>query len=119
MVKIFLFVVDFFYAHPSLTQSLLKGKGYKIVTFRHWLNEQLLANPSKEIDRLTERLILFNTVLVNGGFTEWSEYSACSKTCGKGEQTRTRTCTNPLPSGGGKGCGKITQQKKNCNLGKC
>lgn len=57
---------------------------------------------------------------VNGGFTEWSEYSACSKTCGKDAvKTRTRTCTNPPPSGGGKGCGKRTEQKVKCKLPKC
>ncbi|XP_020628230.1 ectin-like [Orbicella faveolata] len=58
-------------------------------------------------------------VYVNGGFTQWSEYSACSTTCGRGVQTRTRTCTNPPPSGGGKGCGRVTQQNKKCNLKPC
>jgi len=56
---------------------------------------------------------------VNGGFTQWSEFSACSTTCGRGEQTSTRTCTNPPPSGGGRGCGKVTTRKKKCNLEPC
>ena len=32
----------------------------------------------------------------------WSDFSACSKTCGDG--TQTRTCTNPAPAFGGEGC---------------
>jgi len=56
---------------------------------------------------------------VKGGFTQWSEFSACSKTCGKGQRTRTRSCTNPPPSGGGKDCKGAKTQKEKCILGKC
>ncbi|XP_020605697.1 mucin-like protein isoform X2 [Orbicella faveolata] len=35
---------------------------------------------------------------VNGGYSDWGPYGKCSKTCGGGEQTRKRTCTNPPPS---------------------
>ncbi|XP_048241490.1 uncharacterized protein LOC124124850 isoform X5 [Haliotis rufescens] len=46
--------------------------------------------------------------VVNGGWTEWSAaLRACSATCGQsisGTDTRTRTCTNPVPSGGGSQC---------------
>ena len=28
-------------------------------------------------------------------FTEWSEWSGCSTSCGQGTQTRTRTCLGP------------------------
>ena len=92
---------------------------YHFMSYR-WLNWHCSVCPNKVIHRLTDRLFLsLNAILVNGGFTEWSEYSACSTTCGKGEQTRTRSCTNPPPSGGGKGCGKVTQQKKKCNPAPC
>ena len=36
--------------------------------------------------------------LVDGGFSGWSDWSACSKTCGAGQMTRSRTCTEPPPS---------------------
>ncbi|XP_071104591.1 SCO-spondin-like isoform X6 [Haliotis cracherodii] len=46
--------------------------------------------------------------VVNGGWTEWSTVARrCSATCGQsvsGTDTRTRTCTNPVPSGGGSQC---------------
>ena len=43
-------------------------------------------------------------VVVNGGYTEWSSWTACSVTCGGGTVKRTRNCTNPLPQYGGKDC---------------
>ena len=45
---------------------------------------------------------------VNGGFSPWSK---CSLNCNRG--TRTRTCTNPRPSNGGKNC--IGPTKETCN----
>lgn len=38
---------------------------------------------------------------VNGGYTEWGDWSACSKDCGEGQITRSRNCTNPPPQCGG------------------
>lgn len=35
---------------------------------------------------------------VDGGFSPWSEWSQCSKSCGNGDMTRSRTCTDPSPS---------------------
>ena len=43
-------------------------------------------------------------VVVNGGYTEWSPWTACSVTCGGGTIKRTRNCTYPLPQYGGKDC---------------
>ncbi|MBI3888402.1 thrombospondin type-1 domain-containing protein [Candidatus Nomurabacteria bacterium] len=37
---------------------------------------------------------------VNGGWTAWSAWGACSQSCGGGTQTATRTCTNPTPANG-------------------
>ena len=41
---------------------------------------------------------------MNGGYGEWSDWSACSVTCNSGEKTRTRKCDNPSPQNGGKNC---------------
>ena len=51
-------------------------------------------------------------VAVYGGF---SAFSACSKTCGGG--IRTRTCTNPEPRNGGRGC--VGKSQETCNTKAC
>ena len=51
-------------------------------------------------------------VAVNGGF---SDFDACSKTCGDGIQTR--TCTEPAPAFGGADC--VGDKTKACNLAEC
>ena len=58
---------------------------------------------------------------VNGGYSDWGPYGACSKTCGGGIQTRTRTCTNPPPSNGGKDCSSLgpASATKECNTDTC
>ena len=40
----------------------------------------------------------------HGGWTPWSEWSACSTTCDVGMKQRRRTCGNPAPAFGGNGC---------------
>ncbi|XP_048584539.1 uncharacterized protein LOC5510519 isoform X4 [Nematostella vectensis] len=56
---------------------------------------------------------------VNGGWSEFSEWTKCTKTCGGGKQERTRTCTNPSPSNGGKDCVGDAKEEKDCNTDKC
>ncbi|KJH42087.1 thrombospondin type 1 domain protein [Dictyocaulus viviparus] len=41
---------------------------------------------------------------VDGGWTEWSEWSTCDKSCTDTQRSRTRFCTNPRPSQGGQPC---------------
>ncbi|XP_078354720.1 uncharacterized protein LOC144639299 isoform X1 [Oculina patagonica] len=57
---------------------------------------------------------------IDGGYTDWSE-SECSVTCGGGTKTLTRTCTNPLPSNGGRNCTRLGAAKKTeeCNTNEC
>ena len=43
-------------------------------------------------------------LIVDGGFSNWSNWTACSVSCGTGFELRQRTCTNPLPMHGGKLC---------------
>ena len=49
---------------------------------------------------------------VNGGWSEWSTWSDCSKLCKLGTATRTRTCTNPIPQFNGKLCDGMTIEKQ-------
>jgi len=41
---------------------------------------------------------------VNGGWSDWTEWSACSFGCGKGHRTRARYCDSPAPVNGGFTC---------------
>ena len=56
---------------------------------------------------------------VDGGYTEWTEYGPCSVTCGKGTRIRTRTCTNPRPSDGGKSCDEPSSEYIACDEVAC
>ncbi|XP_078695106.1 properdin-like [Branchiostoma floridae x Branchiostoma belcheri] len=54
---------------------------------------------------------------VDGGWTDWSPWSACSVTCGVGTETRDRTCTNPAPANGGADCDGLDQDTQDCDTG--
>lgn len=60
-------------------------------------------------------------IAVNGGYSDWGPYSQCSKTCGGGEQKRTRTCTNPPPAYDGKDCSALGASfvTRKCNIDPC
>ena len=58
---------------------------------------------------------------VNGGWSDWSTWSACSVTaCGStGTETRTRTCTNPSPQNGGAYCSGSPVESRPCSTPAC
>jgi len=56
---------------------------------------------------------------VNGGYTSWSSFGSCSKSCGGGSQIRTRTCTNPAPAFNGTACAGSASQSQPCNSQNC
>ena len=60
-----------------------------------------------------------SVAVVNGGWGNWSEWSACSTSCGSGTSIRTRRCDNPPPSPGGKSCVGLPVGNKPCDLGPC
>ena len=64
-------------------------------------------------------MILFSISVVHGQWSEWGEYTTCTKTCGTGNQIRIRTCTNPFPSGGGNPCSGSSAQARTCNDNAC
>ena len=62
---------------------------------------------------------IHSMLLVDGALTEWSEWGQCTKTCGNGTQNRTRSCSNPAPSNGGKNCSGVIQEYQACNTQNC
>lgn len=58
---------------------------------------------------------------VNGGYSEWSEFTGCSLTCGVGVAVRERGCNNPIPKGNGKDCSSLgpSTETKECKLADC
>ncbi|XP_022084521.1 sushi, von Willebrand factor type A, EGF and pentraxin domain-containing protein 1-like [Acanthaster planci] len=56
---------------------------------------------------------------VDGGWSEWTEWSDCSRSCEGGTQTRRRSCTNPRPAYGGSTCDGPTSETQQCNTGPC
>ncbi|KAJ8962090.1 hypothetical protein NQ318_018044 [Aromia moschata] len=55
----------------------------------------------------------------DGGWSDWSPWGACSRTCGMGAQFKSRECNNPEPSYGGKYCVGNREEWRLCNQNPC
>lgn len=58
---------------------------------------------------------------VDGGYSEWSDFTTCSAKCGGGAKTRTRSCTNPIPNYFGQNCSRfgVSIETLECNTQPC
>lgn len=52
---------------------------------------------------------------VHGGWSSWSAWNSRNKPCGTGFQERSRSCTSPAPSFGGKLCEGAARENNECN----
>ncbi|XP_046840542.1 thrombospondin-2-like isoform X2 [Xenia sp. Carnegie-2017] len=58
--------------------------------------------------------------MINGGLTEWSNWSECSSACGRRTlRSRERYCSNPVPSNGGADCEGERFQLDMCEMLPC
>lgn len=64
-----------------------------------------------------ERKLTSALIAVHGTWDEWSPWSLCSSTCGRGYRDRTRTCKPP--QFGGNPCEGPEKQTKFCNIALC
>ncbi|ELV11507.1 Hemicentin-1 [Tupaia chinensis] len=58
-------------------------------------------------------------VQVDGSWSEWSPWEECTRSCGRGNRTRTRTCSNPLAQHGGRPCDGNAVEVIMCNIRPC
>ena len=56
---------------------------------------------------------------VDGGWSDWSEWTSCSRSCGTGAMTRSRQCDSPPPHHGGRDCQGAATEETVCNLFPC
>ncbi|KAI8512763.1 Thrombospondin type 1 repeat-containing protein [Branchiostoma belcheri] len=85
---------------PWTACTLTCGGGYRKRTRECSINENLpCEGPSME-----EASCNPEKCPVDGGWTKWSKWTPCTRTCGPGSQTRTRSCTDPAPRNGGLPC---------------
>ena len=116
------------YHYSRFFSWLLKGKlhGYIWVFFTaNFLNSLTFINTWNFSEIVTWNLenifknlkIIF--VLVDGGWSTWGSYSACSVTCDGGRQTRSRTCDNPAPAYNGNSCPESSVVEQSCNTFSC
>ena len=58
-------------------------------------------------------------VTVNGGWSDWLEWSACNSSCGGGKRERSRSCTKPAPGPGGSECVGHSTESEECSMQSC
>ncbi|XP_071373120.1 hemicentin-1, partial [Centroberyx affinis] len=56
---------------------------------------------------------------VDGNWSEWSAWEECSRTCGQGNRTRVRTCSNPPAQHGGRPCEGKAVEVIMCSVRPC
>ncbi|XP_053778769.1 A disintegrin and metalloproteinase with thrombospondin motifs 14 isoform X3 [Desmodus rotundus] len=55
----------------------------------------------------------------DGGWSSWTNFGSCSRSCGGGVRSRSRHCDNPLPAYGGRPCSGPMFQYRVCNSEEC
>ena len=106
----YMFTILSYSQNNSLSQKI--SHTYKKYLFTHNTIFELYQN-------LTHYLFLFNHLVVDGSWTQWSDWTICSLPCGGGDKTRSRSCSDPAPSNGGSTCPSVNSQSIQCNTQEC
>ncbi len=56
---------------------------------------------------------------MDGNWSEWSSWEECSRTCGQGNRTRVRTCSNPPAQHRGRACEGKAVEAIMCSIRPC
>ena len=71
------------------------------------------------IQNVLYSIVFFEIIPVNGNWGEWSSSGSCSKACGGGVISKTRSCDSPAPSGSGADCEGDANTDEPCNEQAC
>ena len=89
------------------------------------MRKQERKAPSKKTRLFIQLVTVSNSKLntfffsVDGKWSGWKAWGTCTKSCGGGLQTSSRTCTNPPPTNGGEECGGENERSRDCNPQPC
>ena len=72
-----------------------------------------------EGDDVSEEACAVEECPVDGGWSEWSAFGACSVSCGEGNRTRVRFCNEPVPAFGGETCDGDSIETATCRSFLC
>jgi len=103
----------------------MQGKSERCigVDYNHCVDSADTECIGKDHTNYIYQLVKENTTskVTNGGYSDWTSWTGCSKSCGGGVKARSRTCTNPSPSVGGKDCVHLGESEEltTCNNQAC
>lgn len=63
--------------------------------------------------------VMYHLCVVDGSWSEWSPWEECTRSCGRGNRTRARTCNNPSAQHGGRPCEGSAVGIIMCNIRPC
>ena len=80
-----------------------------------------LSNKKKKRCAKVEKAVMAcgHACSVNGGWGDYGDWSKCSKSCGGGTKTKSRTCSAPAPTNGGAECEGDAEETEDCNTEPC
>uniref|UniRef100_A0A3Q2CH68 SCO-spondin n=1 Tax=Cyprinodon variegatus TaxID=28743 RepID=A0A3Q2CH68_CYPVA len=69
--------------------------------------------------RREDRVCISSPCDVDGGWSQWTDWTECTKSCGGGVQSRRRQCDSPPPEGDGDYCEGLGTEVRGCNTDHC
>ena len=103
----------FFELPKSIKMTRIATRNTKIRWFKICIALCSLFHEKTLLGNLIKRGFFVHLKGHDGNFTEWTEWSNCSKDC-DGVQNRYRFCTHPPPEGLGKNCTGDANETRPC-----